>query len=192
MLFASNNLGKVKEISKILGFNIMSLKDLDKEILINENKDTFMENAILKAIEVYKQTGLKTIADDSGLEIEALNGFPGVLTNRHLGDNKTDSEKNQAILKKMQGISNRTCYFTCCIAFYDGINLITKEYRLKGSISKYEHINNGFGFDSIFLYNGKFLSDMSLEEKNLISPRKMALTNLAKDKIFQKNIDFMN
>lgn len=189
MLFASNNLGKIKEVKEIIKCNILSLKDIDKKIEIKEDKDTFMENAILKACEVYKQTGIPTIADDSGLEIEVLNGFPGVLTHRFLGDNKTDSNRNQAILEMMKNKNNRTCYFTCCIAYYDGINLITKEYRLKGLVAKYEHINNGFGFDSIFLYENKFLSDMTILEKNEVSPRKIALTMLVSDKNFQKNYE---
>ena len=191
MLFASNNLGKIKEVKDILKIDIKSLKDINQNIEVIEDQETFMENAIKKAKKIYELTGIPTIADDSGLEIDALNGFPGVLTHRFLGKNSSDSDRNQEILKLLQNKENRTCYFTCCIAFYDGINLITHEYRLKGEISKYEHINNGFGFDSIFLYNNKFLSDMSLDEKNQVSPRKIALTNLAKDKIFQKNLDLM-
>jgi len=92
----------------------------------------------------------------------------------------------------MKGIKNRTCYFTCSIAYFDGINLITKEYKLEGCIAEKEKINNGFGFDAIFLYQGIYLSDMKLEEKNMISPRRLALENLKLDKNFQKNIDFHN
>jgi len=191
MLFASNNLGKLEEAREILKVNLLSLKDIDKEININENRDTFLENAILKAKEIYKLTNIPTIADDSGLEIDALDGFPGVLTHRFLGNNKTDSDRNQAILLKMKGIKNRTCYFTCSVAYYDGINLLTSKYRLKGEIAEVEKIGNGFGFDSIFLYNGKYLSDMTILEKNMISPRKFALTNLAKEKKFQKNVDLI-
>ena len=102
-----------------------------------------MENALLKAKEIYKQVGIPTIAYDSGLSIDALDGFPGVLTHRFLGDNKTDSDRNQAILKKMENVDNRTCYFVCSVAYFDGINLITSEYRLKGKIAKSEKINNG-------------------------------------------------
>jgi len=180
MIFASNNLDKVKEIENILGEKVLSLKDIKEKIEIDENKDTFLENAILKAKEVYKKTGIKTIAEDSGLEIPALNGFPGVLTKRFLGPNKTDSDRNQEILLLMQDKKTRTCYFTSCFAFYDGINILTSTYKLKGEIARCEHIEKGFGFDSIFLYKKKFLSSMSLEEKNKISPRKFALL-LAKE-----------
>ena len=191
MLFASNNQDKINEIKNILKINLSSLNDIDVKVEILETGNTFMENAIIKAKETYKLTKIPTIADDSGLEIEALNNFPGVLTHRFLGPNKTDSERNQEILRLMQDKKNRTCYFTCCIAYFDGINLITSEYRLKGNISTLEHINNGFGFDSIFLYKGKYLSDMTLNEKNEISPRYKALLKLSQNKNFKKIIDLI-
>ena len=190
MIFASNNLGKIDEVKNILKVNIKSLNDLDKKIEIKENKSTFLENAILKAKEVYNETKIPTISDDSGLEIDCLNGFPGVNTHRFL--NGTDSDRNQEIIRLMKDKINRTCYFTCSIAYFDGINLITSEYRLKGEIAKIEKINQGFGFDSIFLYNGKYLSDMTIDEKNKINPRKKALEKILDNKIFQKNIDFHN
>ena len=190
MLFASTNLGKIKEVRKILNIDIKSLNDLDEKIEIEETGKTFLENAILKAKVVYQRTGIPTIADDSGLEITCLNGFPGVRTHRFL--NGSDRHRNQEILKLMKNKSNRTCYFTCSIAYFDGINLITKEYKLEGSIAYREKINKGFGFDSIFLYKGKYLSDMTIIEKNKISPRSKALEMLKVDKNFQKNIDLSN
>ena len=190
MIFASNNFGKINEVKNILKTNLKSLKDIDKKIIINENGKTFLENAEIKAKEVYNQTNIPTIADDSGLEIAELNGFPGVNTHRFLKG--SDSDRNQEILRLMNNKKNRTCYFTCSIAYYDGINLITSEYRLKGEIAKSEKINQGFGFDSIFLYKGKYLSDMTMNEKNKINPRKKALLKLLENKNFQKNIDFHN
>ena len=190
MLFASNNLGKVMEVEDILKVKVMSLKDLKEDIKINETGKTFLENAIIKAKETYKITSIPTLADDSGLEISALNNFPGVLTNRFLGSNKSDSEKNQALLKMMEGKRDRTCYFVCSFAYFDGINLETSEYRLEGTIANSEKIGNGFGFDSIFLYNGKYLSEMTIEEKNQISPRRIALEKLKESKKIKKNVDF--
>jgi len=190
MIFASTNLGKLKEVKEILNIDIKSLNDINKNIEIIESGNTFLENAIIKAKKVYNETHIPTISDDSGLEIEALNGFPGVNTHRFLKG--SDKDRNQEILRLMKDKSNRSCYFVCSIAYFDGINLITKEYKLKGNIAYKEKINNGFGFDSIFLYNGKYLSDMTLKEKNEISPRKNALEKLKVDKIFQKNIDFSN
>ena len=187
MLFASTNLGKINEVKEILKTNIKSLNDINKKIEINETGNTFLENAIIKAKTIYSITNIPTISDDSGLEIDALNGFPGINTHRFL--NGSDTLRNQEILRLMKDKKNRTCYFTPCIAFYDGINLITYEYKLKGNIALKEKINNGFGFDSIFLYNGKYLSDMTIIEKNKISPRRKALEKLKVDKNFKKNID---
>ncbi len=187
MIFASTNLGKVNEVKEILKINIKSLNDIDKKIEIDENGNTFLENAIIKAKTIYSLTNIPTLADDSGLEIDALNGFPGINTHRFLSGD--DTLRNQEILKLMKDKTNRTCYFTCSIAYFDGINLITSEYKLKGTIAFKEKINKGFGFDSIFLYNGKYLSDMEINEKNSISPRKKALEKLKVNKIFQKNID---
>ena len=188
MIFASYNEGKIKEIKKILNMDIKSLNFLDYKIDINETGQTFQENAILKAKIVYNKTKIPTIADDSGLEIECLNGFPGVKTHRFLDG--SDSNRNQEILKLMKNKKNRTCYFTSCIAYFDGINLKTFEYKLKGMIALKENINQGFGFDSIFLYNNKYLSDMDINEKNKINPRAFALKKL--NKFLQKNIDFRN
>ena len=190
MIFASTNLGKIKEVREILNINIKSLNDIDEKIDIIESGNTFLENAIIKAQVVYKKTGIPTIADDSGLEITCLNGFPGVKTHRFIDG--SDSERNQEILRLLKNQKDRTCYFTSAIVYFDGLNLITKEYKLKGNIALKEHINNGFGFDSIFLYKGKYLSDMSLTEKNKISPRKKALEKLKLDKNFQKSIDLSN
>ena len=190
MLFASTNLGKIKDIEEILKTNIKSLNDINEKINIEEKGKTFLENAIIKSKEIYNITKIPTLADDSGLEIDALDGFPGVNTHRFLKG--SDSDRNQEILRLMKNKENRDCYFTCCVAYYDGINLITTEYRLKGSIAKHEKINHGFGFDSIFLYNGVYLSDMSIQEKNKISPRNLALKKLMNDKNFKKNVDLKN
>ena len=190
MLFASTNLGKIEEVKNILNLDIKSLNDLDYKINIKETGNTFLENAIIKAKEVYKKTNIPTIADDSGLEIDVLNGFPGVKTHRFIDG--SDHDRNIEILRLMKNKKNRTCYFTCSIAYFDGINLITSEYKLKGEIAIKENINMGFGFDSIFLYKGKYLSDMNIEEKNKISPRRLALEKLKDNEFFKKNIDLSN
>jgi len=188
MIFASTNEGKIKEVKKILNIDIKTLNDLDKEIIINETGNSFKENAIIKAKETYKITKMPVIAEDSGLEIDALNGFPGI--NTHRFQEGTDNDRNQALLKMMKDKTNRTCYFTSCFAYYNGKDLITSEYKLKGKIAKRENIKYGFGFDNIFLYKNKFLSNMTIDEKNAISPRKFALEKLIVDRNFKKNIDF--
>ena len=191
MLFATTNLGKVKEVEDILKTKVLSLNDLIYIIEVDENGKTFLENAIIKAKTIYEKTKIPTLAEDSGLEIEVLNGFPGVLTNRFLGENKTDSEKNQALLNMMKDKENRNCQFVSAFAFYDGKHLETSESVLKGTIAYREQINMGFGFDSIFLYKDKFLSDMTIPEKNKISPRQKALKNLG-NIFLQKDIDLIN
>ena len=178
LIFASTNSNKINEVQEILKIKIISLNNLDKNINIEETGNTFLENAILKAKTVYKATNITTIADDSGLEIETLNGFPGVKTHRFLVG--SDSIRNQEILKLMLNKTNRTCYFTCCLAYYDGTILKTFECKLKGQIAFKEKINQGFGFDSIFLYKNKYLSDMTIQEKNKISPRNKVLQDLKK------------
>ena len=190
MIFASSNKGKILEAKEILQVDLKSLNDLEKPIEIEETGSTFMENAILKAKEVYNRTHIPTISDDSGLEIPALNGFPGVKTHRFLKG--TDRERNEEILIKMKNIEDRTCYFVCSVAYFDGIQLKTSEYRLKGEIAPVIKENKGFGFDSIFLYHGVYLSDMQMEEKNNISPRKNALLKLKNLNFFQKNVDFQD
>ena len=190
MLFASNNLNKVLEVENILNKKILSLKDIEAKIDIQETGKTFEENAIIKAKKIYELTKIPTIAEDSGLEITSLNGFPGVKTNRFLGDNKTDSERNQKILEMMQDKNDRTCYFTSCFAYYDGKVLQTFKSSLPGIISKEEHINMGFGFDSIFLYNNEYLSNMDITSKNKISPRTKSLKKL--QDFLQKNIDLID
>lgn len=190
MLFASNNLNKVLEVENILNRKILSLKDLNFKIDILETGKTFKENAIIKAKEVYELTKIPTIAEDSGLEISVLDGFPGVKTNRFLGNNKTDSDRNQKILEMMQDKNDRTCYFISCFAYYDGKNLQTFLSSLKGTIAYEEHINMGFGFDSIFLYNNEYLSNMSIDDKNKISPRTESLKKL--QDFLQKNIDLID
>ncbi len=190
MLFATNNLNKVLEVENILNKKILSLKDININIDIEENGKTFEENAIIKAQKIYELTKIPTISEDSGLEIPILNGFPGVKTNRFLGKNKTDSDRNQKILEMMKDKKNRTCYFTSSFAYYDGKNLQTFTSTLKGTIAYIEHINMGFGFDSIFLYNNKYLSNMNIDSKNKISPRTKSLKKL--QVFLQKNIDLIN
>lgn len=186
MIFASYNLNKIEEVKKILENDIKSLNDIPKKINITETGKTFQENAVIKAKTVFNITKIPTIADDSGLEIIALNNFPGVKTHRFISG--SDSDRNKKILELMKNIKNRTCYFITSIAYYDGKKLKIYESRLKGNIAYKENQHNGFGFDSIFLYKGKYLSDMTILEKNKISPRRIALEQLKNN--LKKNVDF--
>lgn len=182
MIFASNNKDKIKEIKNILKeYKITSMKENNIQIDLIEEEDTFYENALKKAKEIYKITGIPTIADDSGLCIDALNNWPGVETHRLLGENHSDKERNNYILEKMRNphIKERTAHVVCCLIYHDGTNTIMGEGVLDGTISTKRRGKNGFGFDEIFeLKNGKTLAEITKEEKNKISARSLAAIDL--------------
>ena len=189
MIFASNNKGKLIEIKSIFNEEeIKSLKDAKIEIEIIEDQDSFYGNALKKAREIYNLTKVPVIADDSGLCINVLNDWPGVITQRFLGEEATDKERNDAIIKKMEQFKDceREAKVICNLVYYDGINIIIGEGILKGKISQEPRGSNGFGFDEIFeLKDGRTLAELSSEEKNKISARYLAAVDL-KEKL--KNI----
>lgn len=183
---ATTNEGKLAEIRKILkNYKIMSLADIETNIDIEENGETFEENAIKKATTIYNKIKIPTIADDSGIEIEKLNNWPGVYTARFLGKDKSGNEyareRNEYILEKMKNIpkEKRKVKHITCIAYCDekGIKVVRGEQI--GYIATSPKGSNGFGFDEIFeLANGKTMAEISKEEKNKISSRKSALEKL--------------
>jgi len=182
MIFASNNNGKLKEVRSILSdYEIYSLKDKNVLIDVEEDQDTFLGNAKKKAKEIYDLTQEVTIADDSGLCINVLDGFPGVMTHRFLGNNATDIERNEYLINKLNDYSDRSAQVVCNMVYYDGVDFIVGEGILDGSITQKRRGENGFGFDDIFeLSNGLTLAEISSEEKNLVSARFLALTDLKK------------
>ena len=181
IIIASGNKGKIREAQDILReYNIVSIKDMGLDIEVEEDGKTFEENAIKKAETIAKElNGIFCIADDSGIEIEYLDGFPGVLTKRwHDG---TDRERNLAIIEKLEGVSKekRKIKFITAIAVSDGKNTICEKGVIEGYVSENPRGDNGFGFDEIFeLENGKTLAEISDEEKNKISARKIALEKI--------------
>lgn len=184
ILLATNNTGKVKELQKILGNNytILTLKEVGCDIDVIEDGKTFKENAKKKSIEIFKITKIPCIADDSGLCVDFLNGYPGVYTKRFLGANTTQTERNEALISKLKDCPphKRNAAFICNISYYDGNNLISCEGELKGTIAFERKGENGFGFDEILIPNGftKTLAELSLEEKNEISARSDAVKKL--------------
>ena len=182
IIVATNNLGKLKEIKAILDdYEVISLKDLNLSIDVIEDGKTFKENALKKAREVFRVTNIPAVADDSGLCIDSLKGFPGINTARFLGKNATDDDRNNYILEKMMGKEGceRTAKVVCSIAYVDKKNEYAVEGIIKGRISYQKRGNNGFGFDSIFeLENGKTLAELKDYEKNDVSSRKIALEKL--------------
>lgn len=182
LILASNNLKKLEELRAILsqmGHTVVSQREAGLDFSVEETGDTFLENAALKAVAVYKATGKAAIADDSGLCVEALDGRPGVHSAYYGGDAcQTDRERTLHLLKEMQGITNRKAYFVSRIyAILPDETVLTVEGRLDGEILKEIKGEGGFGYDPVFYLPayGKTLAQMKPEEKNNISHRAVAL-----------------
>lgn len=184
MIFAAKNKGKIKEIKQILpDFDILSMEDAGISIDIIEDGKTFIENAIKKASEIAKISGKIALADDSGLEIDFLNGTPGIHSARYLGENTPYVEKNNHILHEMENVpeQQRTARFVCAIAavFPNG-KIITAQDTIEGRIAFESKGTNGFGYDPIFFVPelGKTTAELSPEQKNAISHRGKALQKM--------------
>lgn len=182
IVMATNYQGKLKEVREILkDYEILSLKDLGCDIEVEEDQDTFEGNSLKKAKEISKLLKMPCIADDSGLCIEELNNFPGVLTARFLGEDATQEERNNYLINKLEEKENRKATVVTVMTYVDGEKneKLVARGEVKGYISKEKRGNNGFGFDEIFeLENGKTLAELTSEEKNEISSRKNALEKL--------------
>ena len=188
IVMASGNSGKIKEAQEILKeYKIIPMKELGINIDVEEDKETFVENAIKKAETIAKELdGKQCLADDSGIEIEYLNGFPGVHTKRWF--NGTDRERNLAILDKLQGVpkDKRKIKFITAIALSDGNETISVEASIDGYVAETLRGENGFGFDEIFeLEDGRTLAELTDTEKNEISARRKALEKL-REKLLKK------
>lgn len=181
IIIASGNVGKIKEAKEILkDYKITSIKELGIETDVEEDQDSFEGNAIKKAETIAKELGGKMcIADDSGIEIEYLDGFPGVYTKRwHKG---TDRERNMAIIEKLKDVpkEKRKIRFITAIALSDGKKTVYTKGHIDGYVAEEPRGENGFGFDEIFeLADGRTLAELSQEEKNEISARRIALEKL--------------
>lgn len=188
ILIASNNKGKIKEIKDIFSdFEIVTLKQmeekLNKKLEVNEEADSFSNNAMQKVTELVNQLNenILCMGDDSGLSIDALGGFPGIHTQRWMDAN--DHTKNLALLQKMKDVPDelRSCHYTTAIAIANKEMNKVFEYSLDGFVTREPVGENGFGFDEIFkLETGKTLAELTSEAKYLISPRKKALEEIKK------------
>ena len=182
IVIASGNKGKIKEAQEILKeFKVISMNELGIDIDVEEDQDTFLGNAKKKAFEIYNLTKEATIADDSGLCIKALDGFPGVMTHRFLGNEATDEERNEYLINEVNKCNSREAQVVCELVYYDGSEYIVGEGILDGFISTNRRGNNGFGFDEIFeLPNGFTLAEVTPLEKNQVSARALAAKDLQK------------
>ncbi len=185
-LIASNNLHKVEEFKRILlplGINVVSAKEAGVDLgEVEENGKTFSDNAYIKAISAYRLSKMPSIADDSGLCVDSLNGEPGVFTARYGGDNLSSLERMEYLLDKMKDVSEdeRTARFICsiCLVISED-DIIRTEGKCEGSIAFSPSGSKGFGYDPVFLGPDKrCFAEISSEEKDKLSHRGEALRNL--------------
>lgn len=188
MIFATGNMGKMKEIKAILGDigeEILSMKEAGIDMDIVEDGSTFEENAIIKAKAVMERTGQLALADDSGLEIDALNKEPGIYSARYMGEDTPYEIKNSNLIERMKGVKgkDRSARFVCVIAaaFPDG-KIITTRGTIEGVIAEEPAGENGFGYDPIVYVPeyGMTTGQMDPDAKNAISHRGKALTAMKK------------
>lgn len=182
LVFASNNEHKIREIYSLLGksFKFLSLSDINISEDIPEDEPLIEGNALSKARFVYNASGLDVFADDTGLEISALNGLPGVHSARFAGDNKDSAANIEKVLSMLGDVKNREARFRTVIALI----LDKKEYLFEGivngTIIREKRGTKGFGYDPIFLPDGKIrtFAEMEMTEKNTISHRARAFEKL--------------
>lgn len=189
VLLASNNGHKIKEIKEILGdfFDVVSLREAGVESDPEETGATFEENARIKAVAGMKASGMPCIADDSGLEVFALDGLPGVMSARYAGGHGDDSANNEKLLRELENASDRSARYVCviCMAFPNGHEIVARG-ECRGTILKETRGEGGFGYDPLFFFPqfGKTFAEITAEEKNEVSHRKAALREF--EKIWEK------
>jgi XTP/dITP diphosphohydrolase len=196
ILLATTNEGKVRELRQLLkdlDIEILSLKDMDKKLEVEEDKETFLENAIKKATSYAKFYKLPVISEDSGLEVDALNGLPGIYSARffdigfgkevlkEIPENLSKDEKNNLkLLRLLENQTNRKARYKTALVFYNFDYGIWTEGVCEGQIAYKPEGNQGFGYDPIFIPEGynKTMAQLTPEEKNKISHRGKAVSKL--------------
>jgi XTP/dITP diphosphohydrolase len=182
LIFATNNQHKADEINSILGneFEIITLKQAGIDIDIPEPFNTLEENASEKSRVIHEMTGKDCFSEDTGLEVEALNGEPGVKSARYAGESKSFDNNIDKLLQNLEGKENRRAQFRTVVS----LRLKDKEYKFegicKGSIIAERKGNNGFGYDPVFVPDGsdRTFAEMNMEKKNKFSHRKKAIAKL--------------
>lgn len=183
IVFATNNAHKLREVQQTVGdkFEIVSLRECGVVEDIPENEPTLEGNALAKARYIYSRTGLSCFADDTGLEVDALGGEPGVRSARYATDGHDDEANKRLLLERMEGKENRGAQFRTAMALIlDGEEYLF-EGVVRGEILTKECGNGGFGYDPLFAPEGhsESFAEMSAEEKNAISHRGRAVRKLA-------------
>ena len=182
IVFATNNLNKIKEVQSLLPSNItiLSLESIGCNEEITETKNTIEENAIQKADYIKEHYGLNCFADDTGLEVNALNSSPGVYSARYAGPEKCSESNMKLLLSKLKLISDRSAQFKTVIALNINGKTLIFEGICKGEISHEKKGKGGFGYDPIFIPNNhkKTFAELSLSRKNEIGHRGKAVTKL--------------
>lgn len=187
IIIATHNKHKLQEMSRILspmGYEVVTDRDLGIELTdAEENGETFLDNARIKAESGCRESGLPCIADDSGLCVDALGGAPGVFSARYSGVHGDDDANNKRLLAELEGVptEKRTAHFACaiCVSFPDGSE-ITATGKCEGYIGYEKKGENGFGYDPLFMVGERSLAEMTAEEKDAISHRGNALKELQK------------
>lgn len=184
LILATNNQNKLREIREMLcglPYEVLSQGEAGFTLDVEENGTTFAENAALKAKALWdaaKQAGIccYTLADDSGLCVDALDGAPGVYSHRFAGENATDADRNAKLLSELQGKESRAAQFVCAMVLMtpDG-TAECFEGKVCGEIGEAPRGDNGFGYDPVFYVDGRSFAEFSADEKNAISHRKRAL-----------------
>ena len=186
IILASNNNNKVVELKEKLkpyGIEVKSQKEAGFDIEVDETGTTFEENAILKAEAIYNLSKTPTIADDSGLMVDAIDGAPGVFSHRFAGPNATDDDRINKLLDLLKDVPDekRTARFKTAICYIDqNGEKHNFEGICEGTIGKEKKGENGFGFDPVFIYEGRTFAQRSRAEKNQVSHRGRAIAKFVK------------
>lgn len=181
LAIATNNQHKLQEIRAILGDSfeeLLSLKDLGIDVDVEETGKTLEENALIKARAILALSGIATLADDTGLMVDALKGAPGVYSARYAGEEHDDAKNRALLLKNLDGVKDRSAHFATVIALcYPDGKTLTASGRVNGEILLSERGTEGFGYDSLFFSTelGKTFAEATQAEKNSVSHRGRAL-----------------
>jgi XTP/dITP diphosphohydrolase len=189
ILVATMNAGKLREYERLLadvpGLELQPMASLSKRVDVLEDRDTFVGNALKKATEIAAIAGMPCLADDSGLEVDALGGRPGVYSARYAGEGATDAKNNAKLLDELNSTADdaRTARFRCAIVIVDesGTELATAEGACEGVIGRDPKGTHGFGYDPLFIPDGytRSMAELGPETKNEISHRAKAAAKLA-------------